>query len=218
MIIFIFLISKNLLYAFNEDLTAVHYSIVTPGIDEEIKPGMSHTVCHIRYHKNSTFRKDHLGSSYFDWKCVDCTVVRDGDSIVVENRFTEHSDFELSASVQIRESQNVRLTIELVDYVADLVQDNSLARTTVEAYMDYGNDLHSENSNINCIEDCINGIFLGNIDVKNWMSGTYKLVMVIHAFTQDKFKLKQVSMGDFVLASEIFEESKGNSFENTIEL
>ena len=39
MIFFIFLISKNLLYAFNEDLTAVHYSIVTPGIDEEIKPG-----------------------------------------------------------------------------------------------------------------------------------------------------------------------------------
>ena len=43
MIIFIVLISQNLLYAFNEDLTAVHYSIVTPGIDEEIKPGMSHT-------------------------------------------------------------------------------------------------------------------------------------------------------------------------------
>ena len=40
MIFFIFLISKNLLYAFNEDLTAVHYSIVTPGIDEEIKPGI----------------------------------------------------------------------------------------------------------------------------------------------------------------------------------
>ena len=40
MIFFIFLISKNLLNAFNEDLTAVHYSIVTPGIDEEIKPGI----------------------------------------------------------------------------------------------------------------------------------------------------------------------------------
>ena len=45
MIIFIVLISQNLLYAFNEDLTAVHYSIVTPGIDEEIKPGILHTVC-----------------------------------------------------------------------------------------------------------------------------------------------------------------------------
>ena len=40
MIFFIFFISINLLYAFNEDLTAVHYSIVTPGIDEEIKPGI----------------------------------------------------------------------------------------------------------------------------------------------------------------------------------
>ena len=40
MIFFIFFVLLNLLYAFNEDLTAVHYSIVTPGIDEEIKPGI----------------------------------------------------------------------------------------------------------------------------------------------------------------------------------
>ena len=40
MILFIFLISQNLLYAFNENLNAVHYSIVTPGIDEELKPGV----------------------------------------------------------------------------------------------------------------------------------------------------------------------------------
>ena len=40
MIFLIFFISLNLIYAFNEDLTAVHYSIVTPGIDEEIKPGI----------------------------------------------------------------------------------------------------------------------------------------------------------------------------------
>ena len=158
--------------------------------------------------------KYNLGNSHLDWKCVDCTVVRDGDSIVVENRFTEHSDFELSADLYIRESQNVRITIELVDYMADLVQDNSLARTTVEAYIDYGNELQSQKSNIACINDCVNGIFVGNIDVRNsnLNSNTYKLVVVIHAFTQDKFKVNTVSIGDLVLASEIFEESKGKEF------
>ena len=40
MIFFIFLISQTPLYAFNENLSAVHYSIVTPGIDEELKPGI----------------------------------------------------------------------------------------------------------------------------------------------------------------------------------
>ena len=40
MIFFIFLIFENFLYAFNEHLTAVHYSIVTPGIDEEIRAGI----------------------------------------------------------------------------------------------------------------------------------------------------------------------------------
>ena len=37
MIVYLFLF--DLLNAFNENLTAVHYSIVTPGIDGEVKPG-----------------------------------------------------------------------------------------------------------------------------------------------------------------------------------
>ena len=107
----------------------------------------------------------------------------------------------------------MRFTVELIDYVADLVQDSSLARTTVEAYIDYGNDLHSLKSDIACIEDCIDGEFVGNIDVKNsnTRSDIYKLVLIIHAFSQDKFKVNLVSVGDLVLASEIFEESKGKS-------
>jgi len=155
--------------------------------------------------------KHNLGNSYLDWNCDGCTVVRDGDSIVVENRFTEHSDFELSTDLYIRESQNVRITIELVDYMADLVNDNSLARTTVEAYIDYRDELHSQKSNIACVNDCVNGVFVGNIDVRNSNldSDTYKLVVVIHAFLQDKFKVNKVSIGDLVLASEIFQESKG---------
>ena len=49
MILFIFLISQNLFSAFNENLKAVHYSIVSPGIDEEIKPGSSHRGGEIPY-------------------------------------------------------------------------------------------------------------------------------------------------------------------------
>ena len=33
------IITRNWVEAFNENLTSVHYSIVTPGIDDEIKPG-----------------------------------------------------------------------------------------------------------------------------------------------------------------------------------
>ena len=122
----------------------------------------------------------------------------------------------MSTDIFLREGQHVRLTVELVDYVADLVQDNSLARSTVQAYIDYGNDLQSQKSDIACNEDCINGIFIGNIDVKNFNleSATYELVVVIHAFVQDKFKVNLVSIGDLVLASEIFEENKGKSSKN----
>ena len=39
MILVLFLISEKFLLAFNEDLRAVHYSMVTAGIDDELKPG-----------------------------------------------------------------------------------------------------------------------------------------------------------------------------------
>lgn len=57
-----------------------------------------------------------------DWHCEGCTIVRHEDSIIVNNGFAEPTDFEISTDIEILESQNVRITIELVDYVADLVQ------------------------------------------------------------------------------------------------
>ena len=36
---FIIFLTQNVLHAFNENLTAVHYSIVNAGIDEEIMAG-----------------------------------------------------------------------------------------------------------------------------------------------------------------------------------
>ena len=132
----------------------------------------------------------------------------------MENRFDEPSDFELSTEIHLRESQNVRLSIKLVDFVADLVQDDSIARSKVQAYIDYGNGLHSPKSDIVCNKDCIKGIFLGDIDVRNsyFESDTYKLTVVIHAFAQDKFYVNLISVGDLVLSSEVIESSEGKSF------
>ena len=48
MIVYLFLF--DLLNAFNENLTAVHYSIVTPGIDEEVKPGKINFQSFVDYH------------------------------------------------------------------------------------------------------------------------------------------------------------------------
>lgn len=155
----------------------------------------------------------HLGDSNLIWNCVECSVIPDGDSIVIENRFSEPSDFELSTEINVLESQNVRLTVKLVDYVANLIQDDSMARSQVEAYIDYGNGVHSQKTEITCMERCVKGTFEGNIDVRNSNSrgDTYKLVVIIHAFAQDKFHVNLVSIGDLVLASKIFEESKGKS-------
>ena len=132
---------------------------------------------------------------------------------MVKNRFAEPSDMQISTEISIKEGQNLRLTVEVLDYVADLVQDNSIAHTTVEAFLDYGNSIQSAKTNLVCSEDCLKGVFIGNIDVRNAYenSGTFKLVINIHAMAQDTFTLNTISQGDLVLASEIFPESKGRN-------
>ena len=121
---------------------------------------------------------------------------------------------ELSTYIYLEESQNVRVTAEWVDYVANLIGDSSLARSSLTAYINYGNGVQSDTTNLNCNEECIDGAFVGNIDVRNGNlnSGTYKLVIEIYAYMADQFKVNLLSIGDLVLSSKIFEESKGKPF------
>ena len=65
-----------------------------------------------------------------------------------------------------------------------------------------------------CNRDCLNGFFGGNIDVRNSLSksGTFKLVITIHGYVNDKFRIDIVSLGDLILSSEIFSDSKGKIF------
>lgn len=62
-----------------------------------------------------------------------------------------------------------------------------------------------------CSNDCLRGTFSGNLDVRNTHPGHgfYELVINVHAYNLDKFMLKMISVGDLVLKSEVFEESKG---------
>ena len=145
----ILFLTQSVLHAFNENLTAVHYSIVNAGIDEEIRAGkvgfsqaawqFTSIIQTLSKIHSMTYRrwkftliidlfakwrfddnKPFLG--HLDWRCDGCTIVCDEDSVIVNNRFAEPTDFEISTDIKILESQNVRITIELVDYVADLVQ------------------------------------------------------------------------------------------------
>ena len=82
---------------------------------------------------------------------------------MISNRFTEPEIFQLSTDLLVREGQNVRLTIELIDYIADLVQDNGMARTSIEAFLDHGENVFSPMTNVTCSLDCLKGKFDGNL-------------------------------------------------------
>ena len=90
-------------------------------------------------------------------------MTNDENSIVVTNRFSEPEIFQLSTEIYLNEGQNVRLTIELVDYVANLVQSNDMARSSIEAFLDYGDQVYSAKTNITCMTDCLKGKFEGNL-------------------------------------------------------
>ena len=140
-----------------------------------------------------------------------CSITNKDDEIIIENRFGEPDDFQVSTEIYVEAGQNLRLTIEFTDYVADLVQDNSVARSSIETYLDFGNNIISQKTKMLCLEDCLKGIYHGNLDVENSnpQAGKYKLILNVHAFVQDKLILKLVSIGDLVLSSKIYPESKG---------
>ena len=94
------------------------------------------------------------------------------------------------------------------------IEDSLLARSSLSAFIDYGNGLESDKVNVLCNQDCLNGVFIGNMDVRhaNQVSGRFKLVIVVHGYMNDKFRVDLVSFGDLVLASEINEESKGMNY------
>ena len=212
MIVFSFLLSfLSTTCAFNENLTAVHYSIVTPGIEKEIAPGKTLQYCNPNIIVQLNLL---LKGTQLTWNCIDCKVVNDGDSIIVENRFGEPSDMQLSTEIEIEIGHNLRLAVEVIDYVANLIQDNSIARTTVEAYLDYGNNIQSAKANLVCCNDCLKGVFIGDLNIRNpyEKSGIFELVIKIHAMNNDSFKLKRISLGDLVLASEVFPASKGEDY------
>ena len=102
------------------------------------------------------------------------------------------------------------MTVHLVDYVADLIGDNSLARSSFQAYIDYGDDVQSQKTHLECKKECSKGVFIGDIDVKNEIpnSGIYSLKIEIYAYKEDKFRVNLLSLGDFILAPKIFDESK----------
>ena len=88
-------------WSFNEDLKAVHYSIVSPGIDTE--------------YDTATLR----------WDCQDCQAVRNGDSIEIKNQFYDPSLFVTSVELYLKSDQDVRVSLELTDFVANLLDDSS---------------------------------------------------------------------------------------------
>ena len=98
-----------------------------------------------------------------------------------------------------------------MDFISDLSGDASFARMTIEAYINYGDNLISKKTNFICKDECLRGKFTGDLDVRNAFleSGTFKLVINIHGYTQDKFKLNLISLGDLILSSRVLANSSG---------
>ena len=112
-----------------------------------------------------------------------------------------------------RLSPGSKLVFSIFQNIENLVKDNSFARTSITAFIDYNNGLESDKTNVLCSDDCLRGVFIGNLDVRhaNPKNGTFKLTIVAHGFMNDQFKIDLVSLVDLVLASKIKEENKGTS-------
>lgn len=88
----------------------------------------------------------------------------------MSNRFNDPQFFQLTTNLLVKEGQHVRLTIEMVDYLANIAQNNAFARTSIEVFLDYGENIISEKTNMTCSSDCLKGRYEGNL---GWLRIAY---------------------------------------------
>ena len=57
--------------------------------------------------------------------------------------------------------------MNLVDFIADFTQDSSLAHSSIEGFIDYGDEKLSILSKLECSKECLKGRYEGNFDIRN---------------------------------------------------
>ena len=67
--------------------------------------------------------------------------------------------------------------MNLVDFIADFTHDSSVAHSTIEGFIDYGNGKLSVPSMFDCSEECVKGRYEGNFDIRNsrYEEGQFKV-------------------------------------------
>ena len=57
--------------------------------------------------------------------------------------------------------------MNLVDFIADFTHDSSLAHSSIEGFIDYGDEKLSILSKLECSKECLKGRYEGNFDIRN---------------------------------------------------
>lgn len=74
-----------------------------------------------------------------------------------------------------------------MDFIADSFDDSSLAHSTIEGFIDYGNGKSSIVSKLDCSKDCLKGRYDGNFDIRNsrYEKGQFRVMskMILPNFT-----------------------------------
>ena len=92
----------------NENITAVHYSIVSPGIDNTL------AACKLfindnRYSCNNILILTNNNLASFNWHCEGCTVNARGDAVEIKNRYlSEPTLYNVSVDLNLSKNQHVR--------------------------------------------------------------------------------------------------------------
>ena len=77
--------------------------------------------------------------------------------------------------VDVQEDENIRISLNVVDFVASYVGDSTLAQTGLKFTLEYTNGDLVESNAFNCSLECVDGTYNGDIDLKNERNDTVKV-------------------------------------------
>ena len=71
--------------------------------------------------------------------------------------------------------------MNLVDFIADFTHDSSLAHSSIEGFIDYGDGKLSILSKLECSKECLKGRYEGNFDIRNsrYVEGHFQVIRMM---------------------------------------
>ena len=98
--------------------------------------------------------------------------------------FEQPRPFSVETQLHAEAGQNVRVNFEAIDFISSILGDDSSAQLEFNVSLLYSDDSSTDYNQFLCSNSCVDGKFIGHIDVENSKTDTVKVTLCLFFFIE----------------------------------